>query len=120
MIALVALAVILAALAVIAMRTTITVVIRKDPDMATIKARLAALEAGQADINTSLDGIKASLDALAHPDTGAASAADLTALSAKVDAIAADIGTDAPAADAIPVADGTGAPGSIDPIPGTQ
>lgn len=58
-------------------RTTISVVIRKDPDMATIKERLAALEAIAAD----------------HGDT-LATKADLAAVTARVDGIDAEIGED--------------------------
>lgn len=73
-------------------RTHVHIIIRKDPDMATIKERLAALEASVADLN--------------HPSTGAASVAEVTALTGRVDAIDAEIGSDP--VQATGVADGGG------------
>ncbi|MDR6850377.1 hypothetical protein [Sphingomonas sp. BE137] len=68
-------------------RTTISVVIRKDPDMATIKERLAALEAQAADHSDAL--------------TSAATKDEVAALATRVDGIDAEIGADpAPAATA--------------------
>lgn len=65
------------AVALVVRRTTISIVIRKDPDMATIKERLAALEAQAAD----------------HAETLATKDA-LASVAARVDAIDAEIGED--------------------------
>lgn len=73
-------------------RTTIPIVIRKDPDMATIKERLAPLEAVAAD----------------HGDTLAAVATkdDVAAVADRVDEINTEIGNDpAPAPVATPSVD---------------
>ncbi|WP_298691735.1 hypothetical protein [uncultured Sphingomonas sp.] len=116
MIALGIVALIVFALAIIATRTTISVVIRKDPDMSTIKQRLAIIEAQLFDITAAVGDIKTSFDALSHPETGAASASDLAALGTQVDAIKADIGTDAN-----PAAGSAAAPLELtDPIPQAQ
>lgn len=72
------------ALAYAIRRTTISIVIRKDPDMATIKERLAALEAIAAD----------------HGDT-LATKADLAAVTARVDGIDVEIGEDPAPAGAV-------------------
>ena len=117
MIALGLVALIVAALAIIATRTTITVVIRKDPDMTSIKQRLATIEAEQLDLGTKLGRVQASLDALSHPDTGAATATDVATLRAQVDAIKADIGTED---DAAPDNPGAAPLELTDPIPTAQ
>ena len=88
MIALGLVALIVFAVAIIATRTTITVVIRKDPDMATIKERLATLEADNATL-------KAALASHSDAITGTASESDLTALSDRVTTIEGEIGVGA-------------------------
>lgn len=93
--------VVLFAIAVIATRARIHIIVRKEPDMATIKERLAALEATVA----------------GHVTAGAATVDQVTALSNKLndlaltvgdrlDAIDAEIGSDpAPVSDAQPAPD---------------
>lgn len=71
---------IVAGIELVARRTTISIIIRKDPDMASIKERIAALEAKTAD----------------HGDTLASVATkdDVAAVASRVDSIDVEIGTD--------------------------
>lgn len=90
--ALLALAIIGVATALLSARTSISIIVRKDPDMATIKERLAALEA-------------------AHPDF--ATKADVDALAGRVTEVEGEIGTDPAPASAEPAS-----PQTVDPATG--
>lgn len=93
LLSLVIIALLIAAITVLS-KHTIVVINRKDPAMATIKERLAALEAAAA------------------TQASAAASSDVAALAERVTAIEAEIGTD-PAPEAMPTADG--APAPVDP-----
>lgn len=71
------------AVAMIARNTTVSIIVRKDPDMATLKERLAALEAQSGDVAS----LRGEIAALATKD-------DVAAVATRVDVIETEIGTD--------------------------
>lgn len=117
-------AVIIAAVAVsvalLIRHTTITVVIRKDPDMDTIKQRIAALEADNATLKAQLADHGATLTNAATVDDLSSVRRDVSSLTSGIDAVTtrvadveAEIGTDpipAPAVDPVVAQDPAFAP----------
>lgn len=95
-------AMLVGALAILAQRTSISIIVRKDPDMATILQRLATAETALADLKTLITSVQTTVNDLAgKPDlSGSINALSGTVdgFGQRLDAIQAEIGTDPAAA----------------------